>query len=450
MRLLDGIMLVWRNLLRRKSRTFLTALGVAIGTAAIVGMVALAIGLRENAIKSFDDFQDITVLDVYPGWSETPGPNSQTKQLTEDSVADIKRIPGVIGVMPQVGLYGALEVQMGRMVGEGMQVIGVDASEAEKFDFQLQDGTFLSGSKNEAVISYLVPDYMYQKQRNSRNNNNDQGHYYRDPFQEDSGVKPRLDMVNKTLNLALTRHTGEDSLETRSYKVRVKGMLSEGKGQWGPILYLPMEMVQEMNEWLGRSGFDTGGRSRGRNQVEYETVRVKVASRNEVQAVVDGIKALGYQTWSPMEVIKEINSFFMVVQLILGGIGAISLLVASIGIMNTMFMSILERTREIGIMKVLGASIPSIRKMFLLESGVIGCLGGISGLLVGYIFVSLVNMAPQSNMFGMPGEIGDIAVIPPWLVIFALSFSIFIGVTSGLLPARRAAKISPLQALRQE
>lgn len=450
MRFLDGIMLVWRNLLRRKSRTFLTALGVAIGTAAIMGMVALAIGLKENAVRSFDNFQDITVLDIYPGWNETPGPNSQTKQLTEDSVADLKRIPGVVGVMPQTGLYGALEVQMGRMVGEGMQVIGVDAREAEKFDFQLQEGTFLSGSKNEAVISYLVPDYMYQKQRNSRDNK-DEGHYYRDPFQEDSGVKPRLDMVNKTLNLVLTRHTGEDSLETRTYKVRVKGMLSEGKGQWGPIIYLPMEMVQEMNEWLGHSGFGTGGRSRGRNHVEYEMVRVKVASRNEVEQVVDGIKALGYQTWSPMEAIKEINSFFLVVQLILGGIGAISLLVASIGIMNTMFMSILERTKEIGIMKVLGATIPSIRQMFLLESGLIGCLGGISGLIVGYIFASLVNMAPQSNLFGMPGEeLGDIAVIPPWLVLFALGFSIFIGVISGLLPANRAAKISPLQALRQE
>jgi acetoin utilization transport system permease protein len=108
MRFLDGIMLVWRNLLRRKSRTFLTALGVAIGTAAIVGMVALAIGLKENAVRSFDNFQDITVLDIYPGWNETPGPNSQTKQLTEDSVADLKRIPGVVGVMPQTGLYGAL------------------------------------------------------------------------------------------------------------------------------------------------------------------------------------------------------------------------------------------------------------------------------------------------------------------------------------------------------
>jgi len=448
MRFFDGIMLVWRNLLRRKSRTFLTALGVAIGTAAIVGMIALAIGLKENAIKSFDNFQDLTVLDVYPGWRETAGPEQMIK-LTEKSVAEIKKIPGVVGVMPQMGLYTNVEVQMGRMVGDSMQVIGVDASEAENFGFELEEGSFLSGAKNEAVISYLVPDYMYQKQRNSRKNKEEEN-YYMDPFGEDTFNKPRLDMVNKTLNLTLTRYTGENNFETRTFKVRVKGMLKEGKGQWGPTIYLPMDLVQEMNRWLGNTGSDTE-RNRGKNQAEYETLQVKVASRTEVQQVVDGIKALGYQTWSPMEAIEEINSFFNVVQLILGGIGAISLLVASIGIMNTMFMSILERTREIGIMKVLGATIPNIREMFLLESGLIGFLGGLSGLAVGYIFVTLVNMAPQSGLFDMTGEeIGKIAVIPPWLVAFALGFSIFIGVISGLLPAHRAAKISPLQALRQE
>jgi acetoin utilization transport system permease protein len=450
MRFVDGIMLVWRNLLRRKSRTFLTALGVAIGTAAIVGMIALAIGLKENAVRSFDNFQDITVLDVYPGWDEMPGASGQTKHLTDDSVATIKNIPGVAGVMPQMNLYGNLEVQMGRMVGNGIQVIGVDASDAENFSFQVEQGTFLSGAKNEAVISYMVPDYMQQKQRRNRNHQEEEHHYW-GVYQESNEARPRLDMVNKPLNLVLTKYTGEDSLETRTYKARVQGMLSEGQGQWGPTLYLPLDMVQEMNNWLGYTGSEAGTRSRNNNKIEYEMIRVKVAGREQVEQVVDGIKSLGYQTWSPMEAIKEINSFFMVVQLILGGIGAISLLVASIGIMNTMFMSILERTREIGIMKVLGATIPSIRKMFLLESGLIGCLGGISGLLTGYVFVSLVNLAPQSNLFGMPGEeIGDIAVIPPWLIIFALGFSIFIGVLSGLLPAHRAAKISPLQALRQE
>lgn len=451
MKFRDGIMLVWRNLSRRKSRTVLTALGVAIGTAAIVGMVALAIGLKENAIKSFDNFQDITILDVHPGWGDNPGPNSQPKQLTDQSVAEIKKLPGVAGVMPQASLYGDLEVQMGRMVGRNMQIIGVEAKEAESFGFSLAQGSFMSGAKNEAVISYLVPDSMYQKQRKNRANKEQEENYYWHPRQVENEAKPRLEMVNKNLTLVLKKHTGEGNLETRSFKVRVSGMLSEGKGQWGPIIYLPLELVQEMNKWLGAGSPGTGERGRNQNQIVYEQVRVKVNSRTEVEQVVGGIKNLGYQTWSPMESIKEINKFFMVVQLILGGIGAISLLVASIGIMNTMFMSILERTREIGIMKVLGATIPSIRKMFLLESGAIGFMGGFSGLIIGFGFAGIVNMIPQSNIFGMPGEeMGKIAVIPPWLILFALGFAIFIGVLSGLLPAQRAAGISPLQAIRQE
>lgn len=453
MKMADGIRLVGRNLVRRKGRTMLTALGVAIGTAAIVGMISLALGLKENAIKSFSEFQDITTLEVYQGFSNRAGADAQPKRLTSESVKELKRLPGVVGVMPQISLAADLQIKLGRKVGH-VQVIGIDAAEAHRFNFKVAEGRFLSGAKNEAVISYMVPEAMYEEKRKSRSNNDEQVsqdvQVYYGPMYGEQGSGTRTEMVNKTLTLSLRKITGEDNLETREYKVKVTGMLSEGRGIWGPVLYLPIELVKEMNKWVGNTG-NMQVSSRGRPKEAYENIQVKVASREEVEQVVQGIKDLGYQTWSPAETLKEINKFFLVVQLILGGVAAVSLLVASIGIMNTMFMSILERTREIGIMKVLGASIPNIRSLFLLESGLIGLLGGLSGLLVGYGIVFVVNMLPKQNMFGAPGEtVAKIAIVPLWLVLFAIGFSVMIGVISGLLPAHRAAKISPLQAIRQE
>ncbi|MBP1761262.1 MAG: transporter permease, partial [Firmicutes bacterium] len=191
----------------------------------------------------------------------------------------------------------------------------------------------------------------------------------------------------------------------------------------------------------------------GNGKDEYSTVKVRASSRDTVEGVAAEIKKLGYQAWSPAESLKEMNKFFMIVQLILGGIGAISLLVASIGIMNTMFMSILERTREIGIMKVIGAGIPDIRRLFLLESGLIGFMGGISGLGIAYGVTAIINVIARvkgaGNMFG--GEpIGNLAIIPIWLALFAVGFAVVVGIIAGLLPAYRAARISPLQAIRQE
>ena len=184
----------------------------------------------------------------------------------------------------------------------------------------------------------------------------------------------------------------------------------------------------------------------------YNNVYVFVDDMDNVSAVQKQISDMGFSVSSSMEWLKQAQQQLNMVQLVLGGIGGVSLLVAAIGIMNTMMMSIYERTKEIGVMKVLGCAMPDIRNMFLCESGMIGLMGGIAGLAVSYLISYIINSFTKnagSMMFGS-GSTGGLSSIPLWLAAFAIGFAIAVGTIAGYVPAARAMKLSPLAAIRNE
>uniref|UniRef100_UPI0028EED99F ABC transporter permease n=1 Tax=Stomatobaculum longum TaxID=796942 RepID=UPI0028EED99F len=188
----------------------------------------------------------------------------------------------------------------------------------------------------------------------------------------------------------------------------------------------------------------------------YSQAYVFVDDMNHVSEVQKKIAELGYQADSNMEWLEQSKQFTGMVQAVLGGIGAVSLLVAAIGIINTMMMSIYERTREIGVMKVLGCEMTNIRDLFLVESGFIGLMGGIIGTVLSLLISLLINFLAaqggneQLSVFYQNAEGGSISYIPPWLALFAIVFAIFIGAAAGYLPAKRAMRLSPLAAMRNE
>ena len=141
------------------------------------------------------------------------------------------------------------------------------------------------------------------------------------------------------------------------------------------------------------------------------------------------------------------KSQFAMVQAVLGGIGAVSLLVAAIGIANTMMMSIYERTKEIGVMKVIGCSLKNIRQLFLIEAGFIGFLGGVAGNLLSALISGMINMLVSGDSMGFSG---NISYIPVWLVMLSMAFAVLVGMLAGYFPAVRAMKLSPLAAIRNE
>ena len=153
---------------------------------------------------------------------------------------------------------------------------------------------------------------------------------------------------------------------------------------------------------------------------------------------------MGYNAESNMEWLKQTQNQMKTIQMVLGGIGAVSLFVAAIGIANTMMMSIYERTKEIGILKVLGCDLRDIGKMFLLEAGFIGFAGGLSGLVLSYSLSAVINFIAKNSSYQ------GISFIPLWLALLALAFSVLVGMAAGFFPAHRAMKLSPLAALKNE
>jgi len=184
-------------------------------------------------------------------------------------------------------------------------------------------------------------------------------------------------------------------------------------------------------------------------EIFYSSILVNVDDMNNIQEVQKSIQELGFSANSNSEWIESEQTQLKYIQLVLGGIGAVSLLVAAIGITNTMMMSIYERTKEIGIMKVLGCDLRNIQGMFLLEAGYIGFLGGVAGLVLSYIVSAILNMALSASGM-MPGMEVGLSYIPAWLALLAVGFAVLVGVMAGFFPSLRAMKLSPLAAIRNE
>ena len=483
MKFIDSFRIVWRNLWRMKLRTALTSVGVMIGTAAIVAMIALSLGLKANAVKSLESWGNLTELDVEPAFyipeEDRVIPDDERKKLNMAAVQELKAVKGVAAVMPIKRIRGESKLKVGRREGY-IELVGVDVRESAAYrKDEIEKGTYLTGAPQEVVVSYYVPREMRDvekekreaRMRNANKSGGGGGEVY---FSRrggggggEEGPAP-FDMVGKPATITLTREYRIDDelkLEKKDVRVRVVGQLQKSENfRYGSAVYAPLSLVKEMNDWLNRSrgeefGDTSSRRSRDKNQDEFvfDEITVKVESREMVESGVSDLKKLGYEVWSPARELEQINKFFFVIQMILGGIAAISLLVASIGIVNTMIMSILERTKEIGIMKVIGATVYNIRWLFLMESGFIGLIGGMTGLGLAWGAVELVNYFGKAGGlmdslgFGGGGEeMTTLAVIPTWLALFAIGFAFIIGLLAGIFPAIRASRLSALQAIRSE
>ena len=259
------------------------------------------------------------------------------------------------------------------------------------------------------------------------------------------------DLQGQALQLVLNKMGDDGQPVERVVRLRVAGVLEESGGQDDYTLYLALNDVLELNGWF------TGHRPNpGREG--YSQALIKVASSEQVLAVEQEILRQGFFAYSPRSMLQQMNVFFLVIQGIFGGIGAIALVVAAFGIANTMTMAIYERTREIGLMKAVGATNRDVMSVFLTEAGGIGLLGGIGGVGLGVGLGKLIDLiagtylAAQAVQSGAAASDVNISLIhtPLWLPVFALLFSILIGVVSGIYPAVRAASLNPITALKYE
>jgi putative ABC transport system permease protein len=259
------------------------------------------------------------------------------------------------------------------------------------------------------------------------------------------------DLQGQGLQLILSRMGDDGNPVERVVRLRVTGVLEESGGQDDYTLYLALNDVLELNGWFT-------GRRPNPGRDGYNQVLVKVATSEQVLAVEQEILKQGFHAYSPRSMLQQLNVFFLVIQGIFGGIGAIALIVAAFGIANTMTMATYERTREIGLMKAVGATNRDVMSIFLAEAGGIGLLGGLGGVLLGAGLGALIDLiagtylAAQAVQSGASASDVNISLIhtPLWLPIFAVVFATLVGVVSGVYPAVRAASLSPIAALKYE
>jgi putative ABC transport system permease protein len=447
---LDLFSLILDNLGRRKARVALTAIGVIIGTAAVVVLVSLAIGLQKNATQQLYGIGDLTQIQVYPNYQEASqgsysgkavaisgggggggGGNSVPVQtlITDDTIAQLAAIPGVTSVVPRDYIQGGSALKYNRMETY-TGIIGVGAPDLSFLGVELQGGenTLDPGT---AVIGAQVPSTFYNPQ-----------------WRPGQATPTPPELLGQTIKLDLIKYDQEGNEIRKTVPLKIVGLLNESKGESDYSVYMPMKDVTTYNQWIL-------GRRINRSRDGYQQLVVNVDNVDQVLDVSDQITQMGYQAYTPQSYVQGINSFFLILQVIFGGVGAIALLVAAIGIANTMAMAILERTREIGLMKAIGATNRDVLSIFLGEAAGIGFLGGLGGVLLGWSAGQVINVLALSYLTGQSVQQGgpppSTAVYTPlWLPIFALFFATLIGLISGLYPALRAATMVPVTALKYE
>ncbi len=438
----DWLRMVWANLNRMRGRVALTAFGVVIGTAAVMVLVSLGAGLQRSATGSLGNIADLKRITVMGGNSEfvkavsasgpaaavsTQSQRGKATTLTNAVLDELRGLPGVSAVIPLEDIQGAIQMRYRKLYG-GMSLVGVAPEALEQMGLTVDQGA-LSLARGQLLAGARLSESFWNPQK---------------------GESAKVDvLLGETLTLEGIKFGSEGEQTSHAWRYEVSGVLAEG-GETDYQVFIPLREAQAINEWFAGKRID-------RNKEGYPRAFVQVADSRDVQALQQQIRDLGLEAFSAMDTVQSINRFFSVLQAVLGSIGAIALLVAALGIVNTLSMAILERTREIGLMKALGAHNRDVMFIFLGEAGCIGLLGGVVGVLLGMglsgaaniVIGSLLQQSNGGGIFG-PSASSDIAFTPAWLPLFAIVFAVLIGLISGVYPALRAASLDPLRALKYE
>jgi len=450
----DLIGLAFRNLLRRKTRTILAIVGVVVGTSAIIVMLSIGFGLSASFQEQIESYGNLHLVDVYSaggggmmyseggGMMYGGGGGDSTGVLNDKAIASMEKIKGVDAVSPKVQLY--LSFGVGKYIAQA-SVIGMKPEVMQKFGYDLQDGRLLeAGDKFAMVFGNQVPSWFYNPKKT---------------FGSTWGGEAQVDVISNKMIVTADesygqkqqrrQSTDEEKIIYKEYKAKGVGILANPNDESAYNVYMSLEGVEIIKKEAEKARKENVS-----NNSRYDSAMVYVGDIDDVEDVSNAIRDMGFQTSSLNDWLKSAQETARMIQGILGGIGAISLLVAALGITNTMIMSIYERTKEIGIMKVIGANLGDIKNLFLLEAGMIGFLGGTIGLIFSYILSLLMNTVLSGIMTVMLGSVGGggstVSIIPWWVAAGSLVFSTTIGILAGYSPARRAMRLSALESLRNE
>ena len=465
---IDLLRMSGSNLKRRKLRTFLTVLGVIIGTASIVVMISLGLGLQESLYQEVENSGGLTSIkvtganagDSMVSYSSGDSGEESKKYINDQVISELSKIENVTIASPVYEMW--VNMIKGKYEGNGQLVAMTPEGLAAK-NIPLAEGKLPAsgGSTLEVVYGNGIPTMFYEKGSGKS--------YY------ETMELPDIDFIHDSIFMILDQDgyytsmgSGMDmggdenggqqakSNTVQKHVVRACGMVQGGPDEYNAnyyYIYCDLDTLKQIlkKEFSGRTipGQPTTKSGKPYKEFCYTYAQVNVDDIDNVDKVAAIIREKGYNVETNAEYLNSMKSQFAIIQAVLGGIGAVSLFVAAIGIANTMMMSIYERTKEIGVIKVLGCSLKNIKQMFLLEAAFIGLLGGMMGNVLSFLMSAVINFLTRQGATSM-GFSSNISYIPPWLVLLSMGFAMLVGVIAGYFPALRAMKLSPLAAIRNE
>ena len=451
MKLYDSIELAARNLRESVLRNSLTTLGISVGVASLVAMLSLGIGLQQLASRRLQRsglFDSIVVtsrrnLRSYDREQEESGPApAESPDLNEASRLKIANVAGVVEAYPDLRFI--TEVRFDEKPHLTM-VAGLPFSSKDGDSFEGMQGRFFSTTDaHEVILQKSFAAELLGKPSHGA--------------QEISVAEVARPLLGKQVVMRYSEResTGQDaasfSVISHEMPLTIVGVTDldpdSMRGSARARLFVPQKLVESMRPMQAYDMRASGGVTS--DQPIYSNVVARVSGAGKVDAVEQAIKKLGFNTFSILDASKGLQTFFKIVDSFLFIFGSLALTVACIGIVNTLVMAILERRREIGIMKAIGASDRDVRILFFAEAGAMGMLGGILGTALGWIIGRAINFGANIyfQKIGIPRE--KLWAVPWWLVLSAISVALVVSLLSGLYPASRAARLDPVQALRYE
>jgi putative ABC transport system permease protein len=458
MKLRDLTELAGRNLREAVLRNSLTTLGIAVGVASLVAMLSLGVGLQELASTRLSKtglFDAIFVMSQANqrafGGPPRPAtdPTQPVRRLDDDARQQLTQIKNVVEVYPEVRFPTEIQFD-GKPYMTTVAGIPASARADGAFD-EIKGAYFSAPDANEAILQIELakdlsktPGSLIGKEITLR-------------YAERQSLPPEPAPSGKSDAAAGDAKAGElspgFSIVPREMKLRIIGIVeTEPAAGFGGMgrgrLLIPLQIAQklriaqptDLREMLrGTSGRPT-----------YESLTVRVTGPKAVQGVEDVIKKMGFGTFSILDATKNLQLFFTVFDLLLGIFGSLALTVSSLGIINTLVMAILERRREIGVLKALGAADRDVRRLFFAEAGAMGLLGGVFGVLLGWLIGRALTFGTNVYLARQQLPPIDLSSVPLWMVGAAIVFSFVVSLAAGIYPAARAARLNPVEALRYE
>ncbi|WP_163538937.1 ABC transporter permease [Gracilibacillus sp. YIM 98692] len=446
MKFKDQWRFVRRNMKRSKSRIFMTVLATAMGCAFLIVLASVGFGLHDTLVK--DMLENRTVTQIQIAGKDHDG---EFQQITDKEIEELESMENIKAVTRRMNLRQSPTYQIEDYTGYGQTVVAHFPSEI-KAGLELADGR-LPEADNEVVVGSHFSEQLVSTESEQEEIYDENGDI-KEAYQYDEGL------AGKEIDMIVTKSSsnGEEE-ESKTISLKVTGVVEAPARDWmrDNTVYISKTILAEVGAFTGTA---RGARSSqedrhvAQNSEGYDEVYGYANSMEEISDISSDLKDQGYHVYSAADELKNLNMLFTIAKTGLIFIGTIAIIIASIGIYNTMTMAVTERTPDIGIMKAMGAHPKKIKQIFLLESSYIGLLGAIIGTIAAYLISLLVNtglpMILEAAFQESLPEGFKFSAIPLSLILISVGICLLVTIISGLKPAKRATQVDVLKAIRRE